>query len=231
LGEAVSGMDAVFAVTTPRDHGPGVESQHGLRLAELAQAHGVAHFVYSSLPGAAAPSGVPDFDAKHEIERILQALQIPHTVVVPGFFMENLLSPAWLRFLRQGELPLPLAHGRKLQQIAVADVGRFVRVVMEQRDRFLDQRVAIASDELSPIEMAATLARIVGQRMQHVAPDAARLRELGPTTADTFAWLDRNGGAADVAALRQDFPEVNWHTLDGWAKRQDWSVLDSPDPA
>jgi uncharacterized protein YbjT (DUF2867 family) len=225
LGEAMSGMDAVFALTTPRDHGTATETRHGLLLAELAQQKGVAHFVYSSLVGSGALTGIPHFDSKHEVELFLKALRIPHTVVSAAFFMENLVSPRWLGQLQQGTLSLPLSPHRKLQQIAIADVGRFVRVVMERRDRFLGQRVDIASDELTPIEMAATLARISGRRVQHAAPDVAQFRARSPALAGMYEWLDRNGGAADVTALRREFPEVNWHTLDGWAKRQDWTIL------
>jgi uncharacterized protein YbjT (DUF2867 family) len=228
LGEAMNGVDAVFALTTPRDHGTAMETRQGLRLAELAQQKQVSHFVYSSLVGASALTGVPHFDSKHEVELFLKALGVPHTVISPAFFMDNLVSPSWLRHLQQGTLSLPLSSSRKLQQLAIADVGRFVRVVMEQRDRFVGQRVSIASDELTPIEMAATLARIIGQRVQHVAPDPAQLRARSAALAAMYEWLDRNGGNADVTALRREFPEVNWHTLDGWAKRQDWTILSKP---
>jgi uncharacterized protein YbjT (DUF2867 family) len=228
LGDAVSGVQAIFALTTPREHGPAAETRHGLLLADLAHRHGVEHFVYSSAVGSAQHTGIPQFDSKHEIEQYLRALALPHTVLSPAFFMENLLSPRWLSFLQQGMLSLPLSPHRKLQQIAVADIGRFVRLVLARRDEFLGRRVSIASDELTPIEMAASLARIAGQRVQHVVPDPDRLRQRSPASAAMYDWLDRHGGAADVVALRRDYPEVNWHTLDGWARRQDWSVLTRP---
>lgn len=224
LREALTGMDAVFAVTTARGHGAAAEVQQGLLLAQLAQDAGVSHFVYSSLPGAVAVSGVPESDSKHEIERFLSAARIPHTVISPTFFMENLLLPPWLAGLRSGRLPLPVPPGRKLQQIAVADVGRFVRIVLERPDRFANRRVPIASDELTPIEMAATLARITGQCMEHSAGLPAD--EAGAVhVAAMYAWTSSNGASADVVGLRRDFPEVNWHTLYGWAELQDWSPL------
>jgi uncharacterized protein YbjT (DUF2867 family) len=228
MSDVVSGMDAVFAVTTPYDSSTATETRHGLLLAELAHRHGVQHFVYSSSLGSERLTGVPTFDSKHEVEKFLLAAGIPHTVVSPAFFMENLLLPRWVSFLRNGELSLPLTPGRKLQQIAVADIGRFVRVVIEQRDSFIGRRVSIASDELTPIEMAASLARITGQRVRHVVPDPVQLAARNPAMAAMYEWLDRNGGAADVVALRRDFPEVNWHTLEGWARRQDWSILTGP---
>jgi uncharacterized protein YbjT (DUF2867 family) len=230
MSDVVSGMDAVFAVTTPYDSGTDTETRHGLLLAELAQRHGVQHFVYSSSVGSDRLTGVPAFDSKHEVEKFLVASGIPHTVVSPAFFMENLLMQRWVEPLRNGELSLPLTPGRKLQQIAVADIGRFVRVVIERPDSFIGRRVSIASDELTPIEMAASLARILGQSIRHVVPDPAELAARDPAMAAMYEWLDRSSGGADVVALRRDSPEVNWHTLDGWARRQDWSILNDPAP-
>jgi uncharacterized protein YbjT (DUF2867 family) len=228
MNEAVEGVDAIFAVTTPYDSGPDAETRRGLLLADLARRHGVRHFVYSSSVGSAQRTGVRVFDSKHEVEQCLRALSLPYTVVSPAFFMENLLTPRWLGFLQRGELSLPLTPGRKVQQVAVADIGRFVRLVMERRDEFLHRRVPIASDELTPVAMAATLARLLGRRVQHVVPDPTALRERNPDMAAMYEWLDDYGRTADVVRLRADYPEVNWHTLDGWATRQDWSCLDQP---
>ncbi|HUF51739.1 MAG TPA: NmrA/HSCARG family protein [Longimicrobiales bacterium] len=224
LEDVARGVTAIFAVTTARGHGAAVETQHGLALIELARRLEVEHLVYSSSMAASSFTGVPELDSKHEIEQYLRTSGVPHTIVCPGFFMEDLLRAPLLDPLRRGELSLPMSANRKLQQIAMADIGRFVRVVLEQREAVLGKRICIASDELTPIEMAATLARVAGQRIQH-DPLAPYLREHDPGTAALFDWLDRNDGCSDVVALRSTYPQVNWHTLDGWAKRQDWSVL------
>lgn len=228
LLDAARGVDAIFAVTAPAPKDPAAETRHGLQLAEVARRAGVAHFVYSSAMGADTLTSVPEYDRKHEIERYLAATRVPHTVVAPGFFMENILAEPWLTPLRRGELALPLPSNCRLQQTARADFGRFVRIVMEQPEKFLDQRICIASDELSPIEMTASLARTSGQRIQHVPmePDA-----LDPALAARFAWIAEHEGAADVPGLRRSFPQVNWHTLDGWAKRQNWPQILQQKPA
>jgi hypothetical protein len=41
-----------------------------------------------------------------------------------------------------------------------------------------------------------------------------------------FEWFDRTGYSADMKSLRRDFPEVEWHTFEQWARQQDWSDLD-----
>lgn len=219
LREAVSGADAVFAVTTSTG-APGTEARHGLLLAELARQEGVAHFVYSSStePPDSLLSG-----EKHEVEQYLRTMLVPHTILRPALLMENLLAD-WARArLERGELALPVPPSRKLQQLALPDLGHFVRLVMERRAEFLGRRIAIASDELTPIEMAATLARVLGRSVRCAAVGLAQLQSEDAAIAAAFEGLTSGRGSADVAALRHDFAEVNWHTLDGWARRQDWA--------
>jgi uncharacterized protein YbjT (DUF2867 family) len=221
LEDVADGANAMFAITTSRGHGPAAETRHGLTLIELARRLDVQHFIYSSLIPAAGLTGQAAWDSKHEIEQYLRASGVPFTIVCPAFFMENLVNDAYLENLRRGDLALPMPSNRKLQQIAIADLGRFVRVIFEHRDVFVGRRISIASDELSPIEMAASLARISGKRLRHVD----RAIEDENETGMLCTWLAQNGGGADVNGLRRAWPQVNWHTLDGWAKRQDWSTL------
>ncbi len=39
-----------------------------------------------------------------------------------------------------------------------------------------------------------------------------------------FEWFNQVGYSADIPALRIDYPEVGWHTLEEWAQGQDWSA-------
>lgn len=221
IEEAAAGTDAIFAVTTSSPADQATELRHGRMLAEIAGSAGM-HMVYSSFPASAGGLELPQMATKAAIEAHMRECGVAYTLVCPAFFMDDLLRDPWLAGLQAGRLPLPLEEGSKLQQTARVDLGRFVRLVMERRDEFLGRRVCIASDEMTPVEMAASLARVIGHAVLH---DAS-----GADAADVPA-LDRaviaNGGCADVAALRHDFPEVNWHTLDGWARRQDWKARSS----
>lgn len=221
LREAVEGVDVVFALTTSVGHGAAAETRQGLALIELARECGVQHIVYSSEMAAATLTGVAHYDSKHEIEQYLHASGVPHTIVCPGFLMESLLEAPWLEHIRRGELPLPLGHGRRLQLIAAQDVARFVALVIQRPEEFDARRICIASDEATAIEMSAALARVIGHRIVPVRP-AAAVALAEPWTREAFAWLDRHPPCANVSFLRSRYPEVNWHTLDGWARRQAW---------
>jgi uncharacterized protein YbjT (DUF2867 family) len=223
VAEAMKGVGAVFAVTSAFGCGPAVEVRRGLALARLARELGVGHFIYSSTAAAERPTGVPHHDSKHEIERHLRASVVAHTVVSPAFFMDNLAAGWWAELLRRGLLPLPLGAREKLQQTALVDLGAFVRLVLGRREEFAGRRVAIASDELTPTEMAAILARTLRRPLQHVDPEDL-VEPHGRPPPETFDCIRPAGARADVVALRRDYPEVNWHTLDGWAGRQSWEV-------
>jgi uncharacterized protein YbjT (DUF2867 family) len=222
---AAQGMDAIFAMSTPFEAGTEVETRQGMTLADAAKAAGVKHLVYSSVGSADRNTGIPHFDSKYRVEQYIQALGMPHTIIGPVFFMENLISPWWLPGLQEGKLVMALPATRKLQQIALDDIAGFVALVLERREHFLDKRVDIASDELTGNQVVEALSRISGRKIEYVELPVAQLRASNEDFAKMFAWFDRAGYSIDIAALRRDYPEVGWHTFEDWAKSQNWSVL------
>lgn len=223
LAQAAHGVDAIFAVTDPTIGGAELETQHGLILADLTRRLGIPHLVYSSLAGATELRGVPHSDSKHEVEQYLRAARVPHTIVCPAFFMENFLRSVWLTPAPERQLMLPLPPGDKLQQLAYADLAYFVRLVLERRAEFLDRRVSIAADELTPLEIAATLAPVLREPVHYEPPDEAR-SQADAAAAALLESLNAASARADIAELRQRYPQVNWHTLADWAQQQDWKA-------
>ena len=223
IEESMQGCDALFLVRAPVDD-PDAETRHGTTMVDVASATGVRHVVYASAPAASEVTGVPHFDSLYSIEKRLAQQGVPHTVIAPVWLMENFTSERHIEQLRAGRLALPYPPGRKLQQIAVDDVARFVALVIEKPAEFIGQRIAIAGDELTGIEMAATLARILGRPLTYEEQPLASAWAVDPRMAGTFEYLARTEPAVDVAGLREAF-DINWHTLDGWARRQSWESL------
>ena len=230
IEEAMQGCSACFLMTTP-DAGVDFEVEAGTTMAEAAAAAGVPHVVYSSVPAAARATGIAHYDSKRAVERRLVELQVPHTVVAPAFFMDNFVRGWHLDRFREGRLVLPYPPGRKLQQLAIADLARFVTLVLEQRETFLGQRIAIAGDDLTGIEMAATLARVIGRPIVYEEQPLAAAWASDTILAGTFEHLQRTEPAVDVSALRARY-DIGWHTLDGWARQQPWApLLEEPTPS
>lgn len=225
LVDAAVGADASFAAGTAHRVGPDGEVRHGVAAADAAKESGVPHFVYVSGSGAGPDSGVPVFDAKRAVEAHIRSLGLPHTIVAPVYFMENLFNPWNLPALAAGMFPSPVSVHRPLQQVAIVDVAVFTTVVLERPGEFLGRRVEIASDELSASTAAHVLTRALGR---HFEAQRVSLASLPDGLARLFDWLDRTGDQVDIATLHARYPEVGWHSFKRWAEAQDWEQVANP---
>ncbi len=224
--EALQGCDGLFLATSSAE-GVDTETLHGTMMVDVASATSVRHVVYASVPAAAEPTGVPHFDSKHSIEKRLKQQRVPHTVVAPAWLMENFLFPRFLEQFRAGRLALPYPAARKLQQVAVTDVARFVTLVFERCTEFVGERIPLAGDELTGLEMAATFARVMNRPLAYEEEPLSSLWASDAELAGTFEHLARTEPAVDVAAVRDRY-DLDWHTLDGWARQQSWEALLAP---
>ena len=168
-------------------------------------------------------TGIPHFDSKYEVETEILRLGMPFTIIAPVFFMENFLADSFTRGIAEGSLPMPLPATRRLQQIAVADIGRFAALVIDRREEFLGRRIEIASDELTGLTAAAVLGKSSGHGVQYATLPLDSVRQWNADLAPMFAWFDHVGYDADVVGLRTRYPEVGWHRFSEWARQHNWS--------
>jgi uncharacterized protein YbjT (DUF2867 family) len=214
---AAAGADAVFATGTAHRAGPAGEERHGLNLAGAALDAGVGHLVYSSGDGAAPDSRLPLFRAKFAVEERIRSTPIPHTILAPVYFMENLFNPWNLAALRSGTFPSPIPVDLPLQEVAIADVAAFAVTVIERPERFVGQRVALASDELTASQAAAHLSRVSGR---HVQAQQLAADTVAPGLRALFAWLEHSGHAVEVEALHREYPQLGWHDYPSWLESE-----------
>jgi uncharacterized protein YbjT (DUF2867 family) len=222
LVKAARGVDTVFAMSTPFEAGPEAETRQGVTLADAAKEAGVGHFVYTSVAGADQKTGIPHFDSKYRVEEHLDAIGLPHTIVAPVYFMENIQAPFGGLDLNAGRLASPLTSGRALQQIAVEDIGAFSVTVIDRGEPMFGKRFDIASDELSGDQLVELLSRVTGKKLSYVQLPREVLAKMGEDMARMFDWFESRGYSADLAGLRRDFPEVRWHRFEEWARAQRW---------
>jgi uncharacterized protein YbjT (DUF2867 family) len=214
---AALGAEAIFATGTAHRAGPEGEVRHGQNLAEAAAHVEVPHLVYSSGDGAAQDSPLPLFRAKFRVEERIRSLGIPHTILAPVYFMENLFNPWNLAALRRGRLPSPVPLHVPLQQTAVADLIGLATLAIERPAEFTGQRVGVASDELTAERAAAAVSGVVGKELY---AEQLSVEDLEPPLRALFAWLERVGHHVDTEDLRRRYPEVGWHRYADWADSQ-----------
>ena len=225
LVSAAQGMDVVYAMATPYEKGVEAETKQGIAMANAAKSAGVSYLVYSSVGDANRNTGIPHFDSKYIVEQHIKTLDIPHAIIAPVYFMDNLVGPWMLPGLKQGSLAMAMPSQRKLQQISLQDIAAFAALVIERRDQFLGKRIDIASDELDGSKVAEIVSQASGHKIEYVEVPIEKIRAENPDWGKMFDWFNTVGYSANVSALRQDYPEVGWHTFEQWVKAQDWSVL------
>ncbi|KAB2913571.1 MAG: NmrA/HSCARG family protein [Hyphomicrobiaceae bacterium] len=203
---AFKGAHGVFSVQGS-DQGGEVETKRGIAVADAALAAGIAHFIYASVGGADRQSAVPHFDSKWRIEEHIRRIGLPATVVRPVFFMDNFIMPS-LRTVLMALMRSYVPKDKKLQMIAVDDIGKWVARAFADPQVFIGTAEEIAGDELTRSEFVAAFKARGWYAGLPVPVPRLLLRALPGDILKMFAWFGSEGYRADIAALRTRQPEL-----------------------
>ena len=205
LLNATQGVYGVFSVQNFWEHGKQGEIRQGSNLADAAKQAGVSHFVYTSVANADQNTGIPHFDSKYEIEKYIQSLQLPYTIIRPVSFMEN-----WeysRAEIESGTIYGPLSPQTRHQHIAVKDIGRFAAEAFDHPAEWLGVAVDIAGDEHTQLEIAAIFSRVTGKDVKYVqVPWDEYEEQQGEEMAIMEKWFENTGYSVAVDDLRGNYP-------------------------
>lgn len=217
LERALAGAWGVFAVQNTWEAGVEKEEEQGKRLAQLARAKNVQHFVYTSVGSAHKQTGIPHFENKFRVEETVKSLGFPsHVIIRPVFFMENLPSP-W--FLNGDQLVTPLKPTTKLQMIAADDIGKFAAKAFVEADKWNRLELDVAGDAATMPEAAAALGELTGRTITYQQIPIAAVRQNSADLAAMLEWFDAVGYSADIASLEARFG-IRPLTLKEWVRGQ-----------
>lgn len=204
LQPPLRGVRKVFLVTTPFEAGLEAEVRQGIGMIDAAEEAGVEQLVFSSVGSANRNTGIPHFETKWQIERHLKQADVPATIFRPVFFMENFTAPWMLPSIRQGKVVLPLAADRKLQMVALDDIGAFGAAAFIRPKEFLGEEIDLAGDALTVPEALELLAREIGKaiRYEPLPIDQAE-KTLGHDAAVMYRWFNEVGYSVDIPALEK----------------------------
>ncbi|QSI32142.1 NAD(P)H-binding protein [Variovorax sp. RKNM96] len=181
----------------------------------LAREAGIERIVYLSVIHADKFTDVPHFTGKHTVERMIESLDIPATILRPAYFMQN------ERMVQQviqgyGVYPMPIGSSgvamidaRDIADVAVAELLRrdlaaapLPRVTLELvgPERLTGESVAEV--------WSAALGREVAYGGDDVAAFEAQMAALGPS------WL-----AYDMRLMMAGIQKFGMHGADGAADR------------
>lgn len=207
LTRALDGVHGVFAVQTPYEEGVEAEVKQGIALVSAAARSRITHYVYSSVAAADQKTGIPHFESKLKIEEHLRGSGLRYSILRPAYFMEN-----WIGFkqrVEQGTLRLPLSPDRRLQMVAVDDIGVVATMCFEKAGHWQGRAVELAGDELSMTELAQAFSRMTGRDVRYEQmPWDEFERESGPEVTAMYRWFEDVGYSVNIPALRQEHPNL-----------------------
>ncbi len=219
LNRAAQGAYGVFSVQNFWEHGKQGEIRQGSNLADAAKQAGVSHFVYTSVANADKNTGIPHFDSKYEIEKYIQSIELPYTIIRPVSFMEN-----WeysRTDIENGIIYGPLSPDTRHQHIAVRDIGRFAAEAFDNPAEWLGVSLDIAGDESDQLETARIFSRVTGKDVKYVqVPWDEYEAQQGEEMTIMEKWFENTGYSVDVVDLRNDYPWLS--SLEQYLKENDW---------
>ena len=206
LAPLLRNADGFFIVTTPFEPNfsvhPEKEVQQGKNAIDAAKAAKVSHVVLASVASADEDTGIPHFESKAKVERLLKVSGVPHTITRPVAFMDNYASPWMLSTLRDGIMQVPVPPGSRQQLVAVKDIGEIVARAFENRRMAIGKTVELAGDEIAFGDLPAALSQKLGHPIRYAEQSEEDARKLmGDDGLRMFQFFRTKGYHVDIPAL------------------------------
>jgi uncharacterized protein YbjT (DUF2867 family) len=201
LRAAFDGAYGAYCVTFFWDHFvPEKELVQAAAMAQAAKQADLKHVVWSTLedtrklvpltddrmPTLMEKYKVPHFDAKAEANRAFAQFGVPVTYMLTSFYWDNLIYGGMGP--KKGadgklELTLPMAD-KRLPGIAAEDIGKSAFCIFKAGFDLLGKTVGVAGDHVTGAQMAAALAKELGQEVSYNPLSPEQYRQLGTPGAD-----------------------------------------------
>lgn len=169
LSAALKESYAVFAVTNYWEKMDAkAEEEQGRTIADVAKEQGVQHYIWSTLNDISKSSKgllkeVHHFDAKARVDAYIKEVGIPTTFYLPGVYMSNFPSQGIRKNPKTGiyELGLPVATDTKIPLLDTEhDIGKFVKAILLNREKFLGKRILGAENYYSISEIMEIFSQV-----------------------------------------------------------------------
>ncbi len=198
------------------------EIKQGKLLADTAREAGVQHFVYSSVGAAHRGMGQKHFESKWIVEQYIEELGLPHTILRPVAFMENL---EWKRArISNGELESwGIRQDKSSQLIAADDIGAIAAIVFSDPDQYMGRTLEIAGEELTEAEQAETFSKVIGRPVKLEPARTTDGYEPDEEQIAAIRFFDGESYTADIAAVRKMYPGLR--TLEQYLRQSGWEDL------
>jgi uncharacterized protein YbjT (DUF2867 family) len=201
LNKAFRGADAAYCVTFFWEHlSTEREKTQAHNMAVAAKDAGLTHVIWSTfedtrksiplsdnrMPTLQGKYKVPHFDSKAEADPYFTEAGLPVTFLLTSFYWDNLINFGMgPKKGPDGKLAFTLPMGdKKLPGIAASDIGGCAYGIFKRGDQFIGKTVGVAGEHLNGPQMAAELAKALGQPVVYNAVTPEVYRSFGFPGAD-----------------------------------------------
>lgn len=202
LVAALADAGAVFSVQDFLESGVEAELRQGLNLTAAAADSSIEHLIYSGASTMDRNTGVPHLESKWQVETAVRRLDKPWTVFRPSAFMENW---SWDRdaITAEGVMYFPGRPDMVYRQVSVQDIAALVVMALENPSVWVGNIASLAGDAMTPLEMAATFAKVLQRevRYQQIDWDTCRDQQGLELTA-MYRYFDEFGMDGDSEQLK-----------------------------
>jgi uncharacterized protein YbjT (DUF2867 family) len=130
---------------------------------------------------------VPQFDAKGEANKAFSQYGVQVTYMLTSFYWDNLIFGMGPKKGADGKLELTLPMGdKRLAGIAAEDIGKCAFCIFKAGFDLLGKTVGVAGDHLTGSQLAAALAKELGQEVAYNPLTPEEYRKLGFPGAEEF---------------------------------------------
>ena len=225
LEAAFQGVYGVFSVQNFWLPNVGFEGEirQGKNVADVAQAAGAQHLVYSSVGAAHRGLGQKHFESKWIIEQHIRTLGVPHTILRPAAFMDN---HNWSRaYILSGALSSSGTRPDKAtQMIAAEDIGVFAALAFANPGEYSGKTLELAGDELTEPEVVAAFSKVIGRPVTLTPSSGGWGNASEEEMQAVHRFFNGEGYNADIPALRKLHPGLlrfeAYLRKNGWENQQ-----------
>jgi uncharacterized protein YbjT (DUF2867 family) len=224
--KAFDGAYGAFVVTAFWEYNSVEREQaHARAVAAAAQATGLEHVVWSTLPDTRlhiplhdnrmptlhGKYKVPHFDSKAEADQFFLDAGVPTTFLSTTMYFDSFLDFFHPVRGEDGVLRITLPMGEsKLPGVASEDIGRTALGILQRGKELVGETVAVSGENLTGHEYAAKLGAFLGERIEFRPATLDQVRASGMPGADDVAnmfqyyeeFSDSFAGARDPKRIR-----------------------------
>lgn len=169
------------------------ELTQGMQALTAAHEAGVKGIVYLSVYKGDTYADVPHFASKNTVERMIDALDLPATVLRPAYFIQNDLRQKD-PLLNAGVYGMPVGD-KGISMVDVRDIGEAAALELLRRERApeplaRETYALVGPDVLSGIDVASIWSEALGRPIRYAGNDTAAIEKRMKTMVPAWHALD-----------------------------------------